>query len=313
MNLSDFDKPTKDGFKVEGYPLEILGFISKDRSGKRYLVRCERCANDSELFGDGVFASYDSNILKGAIPCGCVKGFKRSESQWSILFKRLLPDNFSFIKLTENRKAIFECTTHGQMEIGLMSVFHKGQACKFCSKFGPKGDDCLTNRFLDSGNFPEGTEFVRSDRKDSKGSMVYWDVTCGQCLQLYSSSTTHLSVGKLGCSCSLANQKYSYLISVKNNEDFVALKFGISKDPKRRMKELKSDTSYALDFISVWKFDSSKSCRLAELHCKRLLNPNLDKSEMGSGYTETTTLNNFDLIENTFQSFGGIKIDFSDG
>lgn len=313
MNLSDFGAFTKDNFNPEGYPLEILGLVSKDRHGKRYLLRCDKCAQDPELFGEGIFSSYDANILKGAVPCGCFKGFKRSEKQWSILFKRILPETFKFINLTKDRKALFECSLHGQIEVGLMNVFHKGHRCRICSKFGPKGDEELIGRFIKSDNFPDGTSFIRSDRKDSKGALVYWDVTCGKCLQEYSSSTSHLNRGKLGCSCSLANQKYSYLISVKHGESFIALKFGISKNPKQRIKQLQSETNYELSFLSIWEFGSSKSCKLAELHCKRTLNSHLGKSDMGSGYTETTSLDNFDLIETTFQSFGGVKIDFSEG
>lgn len=53
-------------------------------------VKCSTCAEDSELFGDGVFEVRFRGLEQGYIPCGCGKAHRWSLSQYAIRIKRII-------------------------------------------------------------------------------------------------------------------------------------------------------------------------------------------------------------------------------
>jgi hypothetical protein len=61
-------------FGEEGQ-IEVVGWSgNKDGKGdKLYILKCNKCSKDSELFGEGYFRSTKGNLVKGAVPCGCSK------------------------------------------------------------------------------------------------------------------------------------------------------------------------------------------------------------------------------------------------
>ena len=81
MNLEDVLDPeyglqqddwslSKPRFGEEGQ-LEVVGWSGKSWSAKFYILKCNKCSQDSELFGEGYFRSVKSVLVKGQVPCGC--------------------------------------------------------------------------------------------------------------------------------------------------------------------------------------------------------------------------------------------------
>ena len=64
--------------------------IVVDGGDKRHYVKvkCKACAEDSELFGDGVFDTTAQSLHRGSIPCGCSKAVNWTLDQHRILINR---------------------------------------------------------------------------------------------------------------------------------------------------------------------------------------------------------------------------------
>lgn len=49
-----------------------------------YIVKCDICSKDTELFGDGYFKTTKCELNMGGLPCGCTKAIKWNEDQWIV-------------------------------------------------------------------------------------------------------------------------------------------------------------------------------------------------------------------------------------
>lgn len=289
-----------------------LGVVRKTKHGNILSVKCHKCAADPELNGDAIYNIYESNYNKGVIPCGCSPAARWTDDQWVIRFSRaakLLRLTFlSFYRKTPNKITVrLLCDHHGEYETNQTSIL-SGSGCRKCNstKNNLKDDNVMIESFLKSGNFIEGTKFERSDRLDCRGARVYWTVSCPACKETFESSSSQLQKGKLGCACKRALQKTSYVLSVSDGY-FSCLKFGITSDIQRRLNEIRNSTSLDVELISVWKYEDAQSCLKAERECKNSLTCCvIPKSDLGSGYSETTHLYNLENILSIFKENGGV-------
>lgn len=301
------------GHIYEDGRLEVLGYIEHSRHGKIYLVHCKICAEDIEQYGDGNFKIYDSNILKGVVPCGCYKRYQLSDAQLTLRLQRVSAGNkIKFVKLAENlngkRRAVFLCEEHGEY----VTVYHNylaGKGCRKCVKNNLKSDDVMIAGFRNSGVFSEDTSFTRSSKINSIGVKVYWDVVCGICSEAYTSTGQHLKQGKQGCSCSSKAIRYAYVLRVDDGcQSYI--KFGISKNPTRRTREHLNGTNLDVSMIGVWEFPSSQTCKDAETEAKRVFECGvLDRNIWPDGWTETSFSYNLEPLCHLYQNYGGVKID----
>ncbi|MNT74154.1 hypothetical protein D3C72_2129460 [compost metagenome] len=61
----------------------------------------------------------------------------------------------------------------------------------------------------------------------------------------------------------------------------------------------------------MWKFTNAESCRSAEKECKRSIDRKyLSKDILPDGYTETTCVQNKDLIISIYEKHGAVKESF---
>lgn len=310
------DQIISDG-SVEGSyndgQLKILGYITKTRSGKVCVVKCSVCSQDPELFGDALYTIYDSNIIKGTIPCGCSAAHSWSDEQWTVRLNRVSKRSpYKFLRFEARDDGIrigtFLCKEHGQYTTNVRNYID-GKGCRRCSKNNLKPDPEMIDGFMQSGSFSEGTKFIRSDRKDSKGSKVYWKVTCSLCNVTYESSASHLKKGKQGCSCSTGNQRFSYLLQILDNNLPIAVKFGITKSPKTRIAGQRLASVFDIEPLGYWEFENNTACRKAELECSHSLQCGvLSAQDFPDGYTETTFIYNIDAITNIFTNNGGVLV-----
>jgi len=61
---------SKPRFGEEGQ-LEVVGWSGRNKGGhKLYILECNKCSQDGELFREGYFRSLKGHLVKGAVPCG---------------------------------------------------------------------------------------------------------------------------------------------------------------------------------------------------------------------------------------------------
>lgn len=302
--------------------LTVVGRSRRDKSSgvKFYILKCDKCSQDTELFGEGYFSSRKGDLVKGAIPCGCSGSPRWTGEQYSVICSRKANElDYKFLGFVgewkaQNTKIKMSCDKHGEWNSGtIASLISMGAGCPGCksesiSKFHKKSDDVMIQSFLDTGAFHPNTKFWRSDRKDSRGVKVYWFMSCPECGKAGESFSGDLQQGKRPCACNMHRQQKAYVnwvVDICNNA--VAIKFGITSNSDRRIKEQDSKSAYTLKQHSIYQFPDVASCKQAERECKRELECGvLNKTEMLDGYTETTWCHNLDKIISIYIKYGGV-------
>lgn len=124
----------------------------------------------------------------------------------------------------------------------------------------------------------------------------------------YEASIASYLVSSTGCPlCANQNQQECYINFVKDNNSVVALKFGIAKDSKQRIKNQNTKSRMSIEQFATWSFPDVKSCKAAEKFIKQNLKCRfLTKQEMPDGYTETTSVDNLETIIKIYENFGGV-------
>lgn len=411
MNFSDFGIKDETELEQDEFSLSrptfgkdnqltVIGWKGKDKYRKYYTIKCSKCSEDPELFGDGVFKISKGNLVRGLTPCGCSSKPYWTENQYKTLVERrcdsLGIEFCSFIgDFNGNQtKLKLKCYNHGIWGTttvnGLLIKKSSCPSCGFvCSKEASTKEDSLHVRnFMSTGKFKEGTKFWRSERLDTRNKVAYWNYTCptcsadeyveaGLCSGVFEGHISGLIRGILSCrcsdkpnwtrdqyeyrvkkkmleskttdeflgfsepfknnktkfirkcqkhgeyvtclnnylderhecpSCANQNQKECYINFVKDEENTLALKFGIAKDSQQRIKKQNSQSIFSIEQYGMWKFPTVKACRAAEQYIKKHLSCRfLTKAEMSDGYTETTSIANLEDIIKIYEDFGGIR------
>lgn len=325
MNNIPFTEYEVDEFSGSVFKdLIVLGKLPKSTKVIHYLCKCEECSKDPELFGDGYFYSTKAHLKIGQLPCGCGKAPRWNEDQALIVLRRELEkDNFLFLEVQGNYKGtqtkyIFSCPKHGTMYPKTFSDLMSGRRCKECAWDKAalsitKSDEDHIREFFFSGKFHPDTIFWRSERESSirpgyrKPSKNYWFYICGECGERSEHLGSELKTGAKGCSCGTKAQKVAYLHLLKDGEVDVALKFGITKRPLKRLKQQKRKTHLDVVPLGEWHFDTTESCKDAERFLKNTLESLvICKTDFEDGYTETTSIRNLDYIKEVFEKYGGV-------
>lgn len=330
MNLEKLIDP-EFGFCQDAYcgetfgpkdQLTIVGWSGKQGTTKLYLVRCEICSEDSDLFGEGYFRIIKSEINKGTLPCGCSRITKWSKEQYKILCGRKAKEvGVEFIDFVGEfkgavTKCLLNCPKHGNYQINKISylINKESKGCTSCkgegaSKRMTKSDDAMIESFMRLGVFHEDTKFWRSDRLNSYGYKSYWKLYCPVCEEEAESFTGSLQNGCVPCACKTTKSNRAYITGIYDSSNMIAVKFGVARSPERRLKEQQPKTIYDLETLGVWEFPKESMCLLAERECKtRLECAILPKEEIMDGYTETSYISNMDSIISIYEEFGGIRI-----
>lgn len=310
--------------KIEGrrygnnHQIEVLGYLS-DCLPRQVVVLCHECKNDPELFGKGKFRTVLNRLNKGLVPCGCSPKPTWSEEQYKILCERKATEvGFIFNGYAESfsgqkTKLSLSCISHDitWVETNLVNFLFTGGGCNKCryEKIGSKKtkeDVEIIEKFLTTGCFVEGTTFSRENYTKVSAT---WDVYCPLCDETFVSNASGLRSGSKSCNCGTYNQTKAYVHIILDNSRPIALKFGISNNPRRRYLEQSKATNFTVEVHSVWNFPTSSSCKRAESVCKNLSDfPCLSKSDFPNGFTETLPIFYLDRVIRTYQDNGGVQI-----
>lgn len=327
MNLEEVLDP-KFGLQQDEWPglgfrfgkenqLSVIGWSGKYNYEKLYIVSCEFCKTDTELFGEGLFKTKKQNILKGILPCGCSIS-PLSESQYRVLCTRKsLELGYKFIGFTGEwlgcRTVVkLCCKLHGEWVGGSIDNLLRGRGCPHCkaSKLNRKSDTEMVQKFFNSGAFHPETKFSRVEKSVQGRFKTVWLIHCPVCDMRVESIGASLQRGHTPCGCSPQSPTEAYIQVVSTDGLPIALKFGVSKRSKYRVKEARSKTAMDVEIFAVYKFNSMNSCRSAERECKQQFDCGiLSKVEFSDGYTETTWVYNLDKIIEIYERNGGIKIE----
>jgi hypothetical protein len=245
----------------DGGHLEVIGWDGqKSGNVKKYKVLCHICAQDSEMFGDGVFYILAAHLRKGVKPCGCSKNPRFTKEQYLTRVRRECEaNNCSLVDVSSewrnvHTKVKIRCSK-GLHEWWIsISNFCQGKGCPGCARdkilqVTTKSEAECTSVFLKSGMFLPGTRFTRSPRVDSKGWRSWWYVYCpvcsedeevkaGRCSGLFETFHSSLNGGRRPCRCPSQTRKSSelnniYVLRVSGNREFTG--YGVSRCVERRI------------------------------------------------------------------------------
>ena len=305
--------------------LAVVGWSGrrKGKSDKFYILKCSKCSQDNELFGDGYFRSLKGSLVRVHVPCGCALSPRWSQEQYAVLCIRKAKElgyTFSgFVGEWKGRKTKIEmfCEKHGEWSSGVIdSLVNMGTGCPGCKADAArdartKPDEVMIASFHKSKSFHPDTKFWRSERLTSRGWAVYWHMSCPECGEDGESTGSNLQKGRRPCACSPQRQQECYInwiIDEHNNA--VGIKFGIATNSKQRVKQQDSQSVYEIRQHQVYSFPSVQSCKKAERECLQGLECGVVlKRDMKDGYTETTWVYNLNKIVEIYERNGGIRND----
>lgn len=210
-------------FLTEKSKIIIKGKI-KQQGKTLYLVECNVCSSDKELFPDNLLLRSKASILKGSYGCGCCRP-KWTEGQYRVLVKRICESaNYTFLGwngeyignktklLLKSNVTDFEwgSTDINKLLIGRRSPEDKSIKAK---ENATKADIVLIEKLMSTGMFLDGTIFCRSKKRNewlyrcprcSKDEYV----SAGICTGIFTTNSAVTGKTSLSCRCSLA-KRYS--------------------------------------------------------------------------------------------------------
>lgn len=230
------------------------------KGSKLYDVRCEICAKDPELFGDGVFKAIKGNLESGAIPCGCSPNAHLTSEQFLLKAKRLADKANSTILSIESGdrstcKVEVVCNKHNiKFSRSVTSYLHKSQNCPVCARESISRNQRVDDEyFLDiihsKGQFENGEIFCRSF---TKNSVVHWCYRCpkcstdeyalaGVCSGIFHCNPYSLRDGVLPCRC---NKKF---IRNKQQQEYLIKKVLLEENASPKLSFNRWETEYKND------------------------------------------------------------------
>jgi hypothetical protein len=290
-----------------------------------FIFLCTVCEKDKELFGDGLFWTRKQDFKNNQLFCGCAKKvtwtLEQSETK-SIRAASEAGNTFEGIiepYIGGSSRCNLSCAVcNHKWTSKLSNLWALKRGCPSCrtikfltaAKFANlKPDSIITKSFMETGAYHPHTIFTKIDRKAKNSKTNYWSVYCPICEETSECQQGHLLKGSISCGCSMHNQMESYINLVKDGDEVVAIKFGISKDSHKRLVSHNYNTTYNVEMLSIFKYDKSIDCKAAERECLDTLACGIIEKEMfHGGWTETTYPYNIDVVSRIFKKFGGVRI-----
>jgi hypothetical protein len=255
--------------------------------------------------------------------CVCSNNPKWSKKQYVVLCKRKAKElGHTFLGFEgewkgQKTKIKILCEKHGDWSSGIINtLINMGRGCPVCRDEGigvrsTKPDDVMIASFFASGAFHPDTKFWRSERKSSEGRKVYWYMSCPECGEQGESLSSNLQLGQRPCACNNQRQQECYINWLIDDHNMaVAIKFGIARDSKQRIKSQDRQSAYTLKQHSVYQFPDVASCKKAERECKKELETGVVlKRDMPDGYSETTWAYNIGKVKDIYERNGGVIVE----
>lgn len=301
--------------------IQIIGWVKSLSGRKLYVIKCHKCSQDYELFGEGYFRQIKSELVKGGLPCGCSHIPKWSKEQHMIRCDRAASAlGYKFLGFfgewnLQYTKLRMKCKIHGEWDTGtITSLINSDKGCPHCAmeslwKLKTRTNKEMTELFLATGAFHPDTKFWRSDKLTSQGVSAYWFMSCPECGEEGESFVGNLHKGHRPCHCSTARQQEAYVNFIEDGGLLVGIKFGIANNSVVRASSQNRVCAFEVVNKFVYTFPETKACKAAEKECKQSLECGVIlKRDMPDGYTETTYVYNLDKIIQIYKKHGGVEV-----
>ena len=180
------DEELSNRYFGEYNQVSVLGYF-KDGPVNRYVIHCDECSKDIDLFGQGNFVTTKRTLLRGGLPCGCSNHVTWSKEQYEVLCRRKAVSlGYVFIGFSDewkrkHTKITLSCKDHGTWATNSVgSLLYASNGCPSCRTEALratriKSDEDMIDSFFASGAFHIDTKFWRSGRKDSEGKKKFWN------------------------------------------------------------------------------------------------------------------------------------------
>lgn len=194
--------------------LTVVGWDgSRSGHNRAYSLFCSECAKDRELFGESVFKCTKGNLLRGAIPCGCSKGYRWDEKQYLLLADRNCRTVDRRVKNVvgdwRDRASIVNvsCDKCQKCSELLLANVLKGDIRKCSCQYRTPDEDIIST-IMSHGRLHKDVVLWRSKTKPS--NFEYNCPVCsndeyvqaGVCSGIFSAPISNLTKGQLACRCS---------------------------------------------------------------------------------------------------------------
>ena len=308
---------TAPTFGKEGQ-LTVVGWSGRLHGHKNFILKCDVCSKDSELFGEGYFRSLKARLNKGGLPCGCGRAMWTKEQYATLCSRKAEDTNYTFLGFDGEWNGVYTktkmlCEKHGEWNTTSIDTLLDGRGCARCSfdlKVIP--DEVMIESFFASGAFHPDTKFWRSGRVTKAGVKAYWHIFCPACSEVSESWATNMQNGQRSCRCSKQSQTTAYINLVYDGFFIQAVKFGITNNTKRRVRDQDRNSFYRIVNHLNYIFKDTTSCKKAERECLQELECGVVlKRDLPDGYTETTWAYNLDKIIEIYERNGGIRVEHS--
>ena len=227
--------------------LEIIDIIRGEGLRKPYIVRCNVCCKDPELFGDAIYSVPVEYIHDNKCPCGCSYP-KWTKDQWIVIISRKsIENNHTFIGfygefIGQNTKIDIICNAcNHRFNSCSIANYVRDRGCPKCankiraSKRSTSSEEWIY-RFIKTGQFPED---VYSFKRVTETGRT-WKVHCSRCDAEFISDRSNLVAGKVPCNCNsgggfdVNKPSYFYILEFSIYGEKL-IKYGITNFYKRRL------------------------------------------------------------------------------
>ncbi|AUR84443.1 hypothetical protein NVP1072O_01 [Vibrio phage 1.072.O._10N.286.48.A12] len=224
----------------------------------------------------------------------------------------LIPDGVEYRlpkgRISRRSRIKIRCPLHGVYETSVNTVL-SGCKCKKCARKGVASSQRLSRE-----QRIEQCKSVHGERYDYSylpsniiNNKVKVKIICLEHGEFKQRLNDHLS-GKGCLSCSKNSPDKAYILEVSDGEWFRFLKFGVTKNIRRRIAEIQSKTNLTVNLVYLCQFDDPVKCLDAEKAIKINVEDVGVKNLLPEGFTETTSCKNYDYIVKTFKEYGGERL-----
>lgn len=203
--------------------LKYLGVIRPRNYSAYWKVKCHKCAEDSELWGNAEFEVLSASIKNNfGPPCGCKRSPHWTSDQYKVRMGRLTEENgydilgFTDAVVSQTTCMQLRCRYHGvEWKSGSINkVITNGVVCPCCDKDATRRpDEDSIDAFFSTGKFADGTIFCREADYKGDAHRQHWLHKCpkcsvdrfaqaGLCTGIFRTPRGQLEIGNLRCRCS---------------------------------------------------------------------------------------------------------------
>lgn len=252
------EKLTQEFLNHEMPNLTVLGSERVKGKPLNFILSCDKCSQDEELWPYGSIKSTRGNLIKRQVPCGGTNRRSMTRNQYEILINRKADTlGYKFVGFKggwcggSTQLELYNESTNNYWDVPKITDFLRdGRMDPEERKVNTSNrmvveDTIHIENFMSTGKFLDGTQFWRSSKENIKGYKTYWNYTCpvcsndeyvkaGICSGVFETLTNSLKKGVVGCRCSKVyrwtqNQREYQISRICSEEGLIFVGWGTEK------------------------------------------------------------------------------------